>query len=243
MNEKNVNDFRISLVIPAYNEEKYIADCLKSVFSSSANFFEIIVVDNNSNDRTREIASSFEGVKVFLEERAGVMNARKRGVDESKGDIIAFIDADTKMINGWYEKIVDKFSDPKVVTLSGPYIYENISFLNKTLIFFYWYFLAIPSYYLLGYMAIFGNFAIRRSVLEKMGGLDTDILFYGDDTDTVRRAHKFGKTIFSMDFKIVTSPRRFVGDGIIFTAFKYMINFIYIILFNKPFTKDQTINR
>ena len=149
MNEKNVNDFRISLVIPAYNEEKYIADCLKSVFSSSANFFEIIVVDNNSNDRTREIASSFEGVKVFLEERAGVMNARKRGVDESKGDIIAFIDADTKMINGWYEKIVDKFSDPKVVTLSGPYIYENISFLNKTLIFFYWYFLAIPSYYLL----------------------------------------------------------------------------------------------
>jgi glycosyltransferase involved in cell wall biosynthesis len=241
---ETLNPPTISLVIPALNEEKYIKDCLDSVISSGANFLEIIVVDNGSTDKTKEIVESYNNIRIVREEKKGVMFARQRGVDETKGEIVAFIDADTKMIPGWYEQIIDKFSkDLILVSLSGPYIYENISLYTRILVFIFYYLILLPVYYALGYTAIFGNFAIRRSVLEKMGGLNTDIVFYGDDTDTVQRAHKFGKTVFSLNFKIKTSPRRFEQEGIVFTAWRYVINFIHIVLFNKPHTNKQTILR
>jgi len=241
---ETLNPPTVSLVIPAYNEEKYIGRCLESVFASGAKFLDIVVVDNASTDKTKEIAESYQNVCVVSEERAGVMFARQKGVDETTGDIIAFIDADTEMLPGWYEQIVNHFSkDLILATLSGPYIYKNISRLENILILFFYYFILLPVYYILGYTAIFGNFVIRRSVLQKMGGLDTSILFYGDDTDTVSRAHKFGKTIFSMDFKIKTSPRRFAQEGIVFTASKYMLNFVYIFIFKRPYSKKQTILR
>jgi glycosyltransferase involved in cell wall biosynthesis len=241
---ESLNPPTISLVIPAYNEEKFIGACLEAVFSSGAKFFEIVVVDNGSTDKTREIAESFQNVHVVSEMKSGVMFARQRGIDETAGDIVAFIDADTKMLSGWYEQIEKKFSgDLTLATLSGPYIYENTSLRTRVMIWIFYYFIVLPVYYILGYTAIFGNFAIRRSVLEKMGGLNTDIIFYGDDTDTVLRAHRFGKTIFSMDFKIKTSPRRFEQEGIVFTAWKYMINFIHVVLFKKPHTNKQTILR
>ncbi len=241
---ETLNPPTVSLVIPAYNEEKYIEDCLDSIIKSMGKFHEIVVVDNGSTDKTREIAGSYQGVRVISEEKKGVMFARQRGINETTGDIVAFVDADTKMFPGWYEQIVEKFGkDLILATLSGPYIYEGISLWTKILVWFFYYLIILPVYYFLGYTAIFGNFAIRRSVLEKMGGLNTEILFYGDDTDTVRRAHKFGKTKFSMDFKIKTSPRRFEQEGVIFTAWRYVINFVHVVLFSKPHTKDQTIHR
>jgi len=238
---ETLNNPTVSLIIPAYNEEKYIGDCLDSIFASGAKFFEIIVVDNGSFDRTKEIAEKYQNVRVVNEKKSGVMFARQRGIDESTGEIVAFVDADTKMILGWYEQIIKKFSgDLILATLSGPYIYEDISLWTKILVWIFYYLITLPVYYMLGYAAIFGNFAIRRSVLEKMGGLNTGIVFCGDDTDTVQRAHKFGKTIFSMDFKIKTSPRRFTQEGIVFTAWRYMINFIHVVLFKKPYTNKQT---
>jgi glycosyltransferase involved in cell wall biosynthesis len=238
------NQLTVSLIIPAYNEEKDIGACLDAVIASAGKFYEIIVVDNGSTDRTKQIVESYKGIRLVSEEKRGVMNARQRGIDETSGDIVAFIDSDTKMISGWYEQIIKKFDENKdLATLSGPYIYENISLWTKFLVWIYWYFIILPIYYIFGSVAIFGNFAIRRSVLEKMGGLDTSIVFYGDDTDTVRRAQKFGKAVFSMDFKIKTSPRRFEQEGLLFTAWRYSINFIHIMLFKKPHTKDQTILR
>ena len=64
--------FSISLIIPAYNEEEYIGSCLDAALASSrGRFCEIIVVDNGSSDRTREIAAAKPGVRVILEERRG----------------------------------------------------------------------------------------------------------------------------------------------------------------------------
>lgn len=241
---ESLNPPTVSLVIPAYNEEKYIGACLDSVFSSGAKFFEIIVVDNGSTDHTKEIVESYKNVRIVSEEKRGVMFARQRGINETTGDIVAFIDADTIMLSGWYEQIIKMFSgDLILASLSGPYIFDGISLRTKILVWIFYYLITLPIYYILGYAAIFGNFAIRRSVLEKMGGLNTEILFYGDDTDTVKRANRFGKTIFSMDFKIRTSPRRFAQEGILFTAWRYVINFAYIVFLDKPHTKEQTIHR
>lgn len=234
-----MNNPSVSLVIPAYNEEKYIGACLDSVFKNDPErFLEITVVDNASSDRTSEIALQYKGVRVVQEKTKGVQHARQRGFKESTGDIIAFIDADTRMPKGWHEKIIKEFErNPKLVTLSGPYRYYDISPLRKVVVEMF-YAVSMPVYLLFGYMAIFGNFAIRRDILEKMGGLDTTIVFWGDDTNTVRRAHAFGKTKFSMNFFIYTSGRRLSQEGILKTGWRYATNFFSEIFLKKTPTEE-----
>src|ERR1035437_1050948 len=101
---------KISLIIPAYNEEKYIGECLDYVFKNSDNkFFEIIVIDNKSTDKTGEIARKYKNVKVIYEERKGLTRARQRGFEEAQGDILAYIDADTHMPKGWAQMIISEF--------------------------------------------------------------------------------------------------------------------------------------
>src|SRR3989344_5716630 len=118
----------VSLIIPAYNEEKYIGACLDYVFKNFGGaFFEIIVVDNASRDRTREIAQHFPHVKIAYEERKGLTRARQRGFEEARGDILAYIDADTRMPAGWAETIAKEFErDKNLASLSGPYVYYDI---------------------------------------------------------------------------------------------------------------------
>ncbi len=231
------NDLKISLVIPAYNEEKYIGNCLRAISNSNNHFFEIIVVANCSSDRTVEIAKTFKKVKVIEEPQKGVMNARQRGVEISTGHIIAFTDADTQMPNDWSQKIVEEFSkNPKLAILSGPMFYYDASFVEKLLVWFCWYVVSMPVYLFVGYMAVFNNLAISRKVLTEMRGLDTSITFYGDDTDTARRASEFGKVKFSLGFKMYSSARRFKNQGATNTIFKYIINFVSLVLIHKPVT-------
>lgn len=229
---------KISLIISAYNEEKYIGDCLKSVLENLDYFSEVIVVDNASTDRTAEISKSFN-VKVVSEMRKGVTRARQRGFLESAGELLVFIDADTRLPKGWIEKVINEFRcNDKIVCVSGPYVYYDQSvFLQFITKYFYWYALAMPIYMLVGYMAMGGNFVIKREVMERMNGFDTDIEFYGDDTDSARRASAFGKVSFSPKFSIFSSNRRLDGQGVLRTTFLYVVNFLSGIFFKKPVTK------
>lgn len=229
---------RISLIIAAYNEERYIGDCLSAVFQSmqqtGKSFHEIIVVDNASTDKTAEIARTFPGVTVVFESKKGVTNARQCGFVHSTGDIIAVIDADTRMPIGWYEKIEEAvLNTPDMACISGPYNYYDIPAWRNSLV-RTWYFLAIPFYLMTGYMLTGGNFAIKRDVLEKMGGFDTSIRFYGEDTNTARRAHQYGKVLFHHTFSIGTSARRFEHQGLLKTAYLYGTNFLWEVFFHKP---------
>ncbi|OGF26935.1 hypothetical protein A2477_04190 [Candidatus Falkowbacteria bacterium RIFOXYC2_FULL_47_12] len=231
----------VSLVIPAYNEEKYISSCLRHALNQSGAFFEIIVVDNASMDATAAIAEKFSGVRVVREERKGLTRARQRGFLEARGDIVAYVDADTRMPAGWSESIFREFSaDAKLACLSGPYYYYDVSRWQKLLVWLYWYLLALPAYWFLGYMTVGGNFAIRRNVLAKMNGFDTSIEFYGEDTDIARRAHWFGRVKFSLRFVMPASGRRLTGQGIVYTGIIYVLNFISEVLFKKPVTKKYS---
>ena len=232
---------KISLIIPAYNEEKYIGRCLDSVIENTENrLFEIIVIDNNSTDKTSIEAGKKSGVRVILETNKGVTRARQRGFMESTGDIIAFIDADCEVPKGWIEKIIKEFSENNnLALLSGPYKYIGITKTQSILEKIYWNIIAYPVYLLLGYMSIAGNTVIRRSVLEKMNGINTEIEFYGDDTDTAKRASKFGKVKFDMKFNLFSSPRRMQNQGLFNMTLKYVVNFLTVALIGKAVNKKH----
>ena len=228
----------ISLIIPAHNEEKFIGICLESIKRWGAKFDEIIVVDNASTDRTCEVAEKFSDVRVVYEERKGMTRARQRGFDESKSDLIAYTDADTMMPAGWLEKALKIMREnPDVVCLSGPGRYYDIPKWQQFFESLYWTFLAIPVYYIVGYMVYGAHFVIRREVLVKMGGFDTNIEFYGEDTNIARRASKFGKVLFKRSFVIDASGRRVMKQGLIRMALQYVINFVAEAFFHKPITK------
>ena len=88
--------YRVSIVIPTYNSEKTIEYCLKNVSDESKNIeSEIIVVDDNSNDRTVEIIEKFNSVKLIkLEKNNGAGNARNEGAKVAKYENLCFIDSD-----------------------------------------------------------------------------------------------------------------------------------------------------
>ncbi len=131
---------KLSFVIPAYNEENYIGQCLQSIFDEAKGKgydMEIIVVNNASIDRTKEIALSFPGVKVVDEMKKGLVQARKAGYEAASGDLIANIDADTRLTPGWIDEVLSKFNDPQVVAFSGPFIYYDMPLKIRMMVRFY----------------------------------------------------------------------------------------------------------
>ena len=232
---------KLSIIIPAYNEELYIKTCLEHVLKSAEGHdCEIIVVDNNSSDKTAEIARSFPLVKVYREERKGPTWARQCGYEHSTGDLIAMVDADTQMPKGWISMALKVFrEDRRVVFLSGPYTYYDFPWWIAAGVWVYWHIFAYPFYFFLRHMAIAGNMVLKRETLEKMGGLDTSISFYGDDTNASRRARQFGRTVFKLEFKMSTSGRRLYKQGFINTTYHYVLNFFTQALFKKTLEGEK----
>ncbi len=231
----------ISLVIPAYNEEAYVGKTLDSVLAHShGKFKEIIVVDNNSADKTSIVAAQRQGVTVIREERRGTNNARQTGVEHTTSDLIAFMDADTMLPEGWIEKALKIFEErPAVVMLSGPARYYDAKNYQNWVLNTLWWLSGALVYPLVGYMVLGGNCVVRASAVKDIGGLDRSITFYGDDTDLAQRLAKVGKVLFRLDFFIYYSARRWQKEGFAHTAWKYATNYIFHVLFKKPLSKDH----
>ncbi|NOW45883.1 glycosyltransferase involved in cell wall biosynthesis [Novosphingobium sp. SG751A] len=229
----------ISLIIPAFNEEDYLPACLDAVMRNVAGkAFEIIVVDNNSTDGTKQVVERYPGVTYVFEAEKGITRARQCGFKAAKGEILAYVDADTRPPAGWVEQIIEQFDkNDKLACLSGPYSFYDVSGLRNA-ISNAWFVAARPLYNFTGYMLVGGNFAIRREALTKMGGFDATIEFYGEDVDIAKRAKKQGKVLFSPSFVMPTSGRRMARQGFAKTAAIYFINYFSIALRGKPATKS-----
>src|SRR5688500_8177111 len=101
----------VSVVIPTYNYGRFIAHAIRSVLAQTRPADEIIIVDDGSTDDTTDAVKQFgENVKYVRQENAGVCAARNRGVRESTGDLIAFLDADDTWEPENLEKQLDRFS-------------------------------------------------------------------------------------------------------------------------------------
>jgi len=229
----------ISLIIPAYNEAAYIGACLEAAIKNGkGKFKEIIVVDNASTDNTAEIARRYTGVTVITETRKGTGHARQSGTEKATGEILAYVDADTHIPEGWVEYIERTFqNDPKVVFLSGAYRYrrDEVTRYPAWLLDAIWW-TTPPVYWFVGYIGNAGNCAMRADALRKAGGHDRAYLFYGDDTDLAQRMHKIGKTLWRMNFNNYSSPRRFEQTGLLNLCLTYMMSYWWPVLFHKPFS-------
>jgi len=112
----------VSVVIPAYNEEKSIAKTIESILESDylKDKFEVIVINDGSNDNTLKIAKKFEGrgVRVFSKENGGKGKALNLGIEKAKGEIIFTMDADTSVDKQSVKNMVRYFKNKKVISVT-----------------------------------------------------------------------------------------------------------------------------
>ncbi len=121
---------KVSVVVPAFNEENYIKDCLESILTQTVSPDEIIVVDNNSTDRTVQIAKKM-GARVVKETRQGMIHARNKGFDSAKYEIIARCDADSRVPVDWIKRIKFNFENYDIDALSGPTIFYDYAIKSQ----------------------------------------------------------------------------------------------------------------
>jgi cellulose synthase/poly-beta-1,6-N-acetylglucosamine synthase-like glycosyltransferase len=242
---------KISFVIPAYNEEAYIGACLTSVQKELARVrltksnveAEIVVVNNASTDNTKMLAQRFARVRVIDEPHKGLVRARKAGFDATSGELVANIDADTIVPEGWLTTVLTEFAkNNNLVALSGPYRYYDLSKWRRLQVNVFYVFtwgLHVINHYVLGAGAILqgGNFVIRRDAWERAGGFDTSIEFYGEDTDVAKRLSKQGLVVWTWRLPMYTSGRRLAKEGTLRMAFTYSANYFWMTFLGRPFSK------
>ena len=239
----------ISFVIPAYNEESYIKRCLDGIIReiNGRTGYEIIVVDNNSNDGTCGIViHDYPTVTLIHEPQRGANRAREAGFTVSKGALVAFLDADTELMPGWIDRAEREFAkDPTLVCISGPFIYYDLPFAVRMLVrgFYigtYLVYLANNFIFRNTSMIQGGTEIVRRTALAKIGGHDVNLTFYGDDADLARRLRAVGVVRWSFDFAMRSSGRRLAKEGTFTMGWRYALNYFWITFFNKPFTMTST---
>jgi glycosyltransferase involved in cell wall biosynthesis len=234
---------KISVVIPAFNEEKSISRTLSALAKQKTKHeFEVIVVNNNSTDKTANVAKKFSkelNLKVIAEKRKGRGKARDTGCRKATGGVIFSMDADTIPPSNWIESMYKYFNYPDVVAVTGPWEVRDCKgfkrwFLNHcqtpaTLP----YILFRGHYWLTGF-----NFAIRKSAYIKCGGFNTKINAH-EDIDLTERVRKLGKIVYASDAKVVTSSRRY-ANGIINGLWSYEeIGIRYFIFKDKSIVLDD----
>jgi glycosyltransferase involved in cell wall biosynthesis len=232
---------RLTVIVCAYNEARYLPGCLHSLLAQTRLPDEILVVNNASTDATGLVAESVPGIHLVDEPRKGLVIARETGRRVAKGDALVYIDADCRAPVTWLQRVERRLTaDRALIALSGPYRFYDWDWWGRTLARTYDYTLAPATQGLVKHLlrigTVFygGNFAVRRGALERIGGFDTSIEFHGEDTNVGRRLMAVGKVCLFQDCYVHTSARRYVamGTGAVFRL--YVRNFASELLRHRP---------
>jgi glycosyltransferase involved in cell wall biosynthesis len=206
---------RVSVVIPVYNEGKYLAACLDSLMAQKVKADEIIIVDNNSTDDSVEIAKRYP-VKVIHETKQGITPTRNHGFNEAKYEIIARTDADTILPATWIKRIKKSFENAEVVAVSGPATFYDLPRLvNRTPRSKIISSKFIKSYnsivkQLVKHDCLYGpNCAVRKSAWDQIKNLVClDDKKVHEDLDLAIHIAPLGKILFISSLSVKTSVRR-----------------------------------
>lgn len=201
---------RFSIIIPAYNEEKYLPATLESInkaLSIVPDHCEILVVDNESTDQTRRIAETF-GARVLLEREHNISRVRNAGAENAAGDVLIFLDADTLVPEALFQKIADVMNDPKCI---GGAVFVEYAKVQRKLTELYLLACQVGAK-VLNMKQGAAQFC-RASAFKEISGYDESI-YVGEDVEFYWRLSKFAKqnsgyVSFIKDLKVTSSSRRF----------------------------------
>lgn len=134
---------KFSIIIPVYNAEKHINECVASIINSTYTDYEILLIDDGSQDKSLDICQSLakdnKSVRAFYQTNKGAASARNYGIAEAKGDFLAFVDSDDRVAENYIEKLnfyIDNYSfdvlwfNMRVVNESGVELFKTISIVN-----------------------------------------------------------------------------------------------------------------
>ena len=105
----------VSVIIPVYNEEEDIEDCIKSILKQDYKKIEIVVVDDGSTDNTIRIVKKYEKIRLYIQEHKGPGEARNYGSEKAKGEILILIDADMILFRDYVTKLIKPIIEGKAL--------------------------------------------------------------------------------------------------------------------------------
>lgn len=226
---------KFSIVVPAYNEENYLERLLASLRNQSCDY-EIIISDQESEDKTREIARKY-GAKIVVGPRKGPAFGRNLGAEKSMGEYLVFVDADEKADSKLLEVLSKELDEENVIYLvrleadSGKFLdklmFEVYNVLNPVLVKY------APS--LAVYSAQF--ICIRRDVFNRVGGFNTDF-HLSEDRDLVVRALRYGGIKFIKKTFVRVSTRRLEKWGWPRFLLFHLYSHVYYTFFKKPIKRE-----
>ncbi len=157
----------LSIVIPVYNEESHLKECLDAIACQTVAPDEVIIVDNNSTDDSVKIAEQYNFVKLIIEPKKGYIPARNRGFNAARGNILGRINGDSILAADWVETVKKAFNNRDLTGLGGIGRNNVIWGINI------WYSTLWSSIFLMTYQAYFrtvimwgGNMAITKDIWE-----------------------------------------------------------------------------
>jgi glycosyltransferase involved in cell wall biosynthesis len=230
----------ISVVIPTYNEEKYIERCLKSLSKQDYDGkYEIIVSDGNSTDKTVQIARKYAD-RVIVDKKHTISYGRQAGSIAAKYPILAYTDADTFIPSDWLSKISESMMDENVVGAHGMLLPLDGTRIEEDFCRY-----VIPPYSKfmvhINKPSVPGsNFAIKKCAFDKVGGFNIDLVT-GEDVDICARIKTLGRFIYNPDAVVYVSTRRVREWGYLKMLSHYTSNTIKIHAFGRPRTDYDPI--
>lgn len=220
MSQKFAN---ISVVFPALNEEKNIANCLNALLNQKTKPKQIIFVNHNSTDKTLEIANTYKPIFkqqnieyiVHTEKKKGIANARNSGFALATQPIIASTDSDCIPQKNWIESIATYFKKNDVVACAGKIVHYDADPLWKEMTKNGSYNVLYKFLYLINgfHPMTTANCAVLKSAFETVGRFDHQIISIDglDDIDLAARLSFVGKVKYNKNMVVESSFRRYNG--------------------------------
>ena len=206
----------LSIVVPAFNEEAFIGSLLEDILNSTYKDCEVIVCDNKSTDKTREIIESYakkhSNIKYVHEKKQHPAHARNKGASESRGEYILFLDGDSRISKTFLENSVTEMKK-RNLDIAGYYIKPSgKNLIDKAAWFIYNNFLFRPLQYVFPLSTGGGGIIAKKELHEKINGFNPEIIMV-EDHDYVRRGSSVGKFRMIKSEKAEFNMRKFDHEG------------------------------
>jgi len=170
----------ISVIVPMYNEEQNVDECILSLLNVDYPTKEIIIVDDGSSDRTAEVVAKHSVRLIRLGKNMGPSAARNEGIKAAKGDFIAFTDGDCIVDKFWLKKLIRNYTNPRVGGVGGPFRNPESGYFSNYIN------LAVLDFLSREKLLSTGNASFRAEILRRIGGFDSSFRTEEDDEISIR---------------------------------------------------------